>query len=234
MCLGTADISLYEMIGAFATFANKGSYIQPILITRIEDNNGVVLYQDATPSRAVMRRGIVLRDSQTAGRRYPKTERVPACVFRGTSPRIVGPIRTTRCTFTGYPWKFDNPIAGKTGTSQNQSDGWFIGMVPNLAAGAWVGCEDRAAHFRSMTYGQGASSAMPIWAVFMKKCYADPSLGVSKGEFEAPSTPMTIDLSCEHRVAPVAPISEEEDIEGGPFPSRRIPLRPIGTVSRKK
>lgn len=212
MCLGTADISLYEMIGAFATFANKGSYIRPILITRIEDNNGVVLYQDATPSRAVMSEEssyaiLKLLEGVTENGTGARLR------FSWDNPAYRGPDPDHTMYVTGYPWKFDNPIAGKTGTSQNQSDGWFIGMVPNLAAGAWVGCEDRAAHFRSMTYGQGASSAMPIWAVFMKKCYADPSLGVSKGEFEAPSTPMTIDLSCEHRVAPTAPISEEEDIE---------------------
>ena len=114
---------------------------------------------------------------------------------------------------TGYPWKFTNPIAGKTGTSQNQSDGWFIGMVPNLAAGAWVGCEDRAAHFSSMTYGQGATSALPIWAVFMKKCYADPTLHVSKGEFEAPSTPMSISLSCERSTTVFPDVSGEDDVE---------------------
>lgn len=214
MCLGTADISLYEMIGAFATFANKGSYTRPILITRIEDSNGVVLYQDATPSRAVMSEEssyAILKllegvtDNGTGARlRYAW----PNPAYRGPDPEHTMYV-------TGYPWKFTNPIAGKTGTSQNQSDGWFIGMVPNLAAGAWVGCEDRAAHFRSMTYGQGASSAMPIWAVFMKKCYADPSLDISKDDFQAPDAPLTIDLSCQRTttIDSAGTVSREEDEE---------------------
>ena len=88
---------------------------------------------------------------------------------------------------TGYPYELTNPIAGKTGTTQNQSDGWFMGMVPNLVTGVWVGAEDRAAHFRTITYGQGASMALPIWGMYMKACYADETLDVSKGEFEKPA-----------------------------------------------
>ncbi len=91
-----------------------------------------------------------------------------------------------------------NPIAGKTGTTQNQSDGWFMGMVPNLVTGVWVGAEDRAAHFRSITYGQGASMALPIWGLYMKACYADETLNVSKSEFEKPSN-LNIDIDCEAR-----------------------------------
>jgi penicillin-binding protein 1A len=81
---------------------------------------------------------------------------------------------------------FKNPIAGKTGTSQNQSDGWFIGMVPNLVTGIWVGCEDRSAHFKSITYGQGATAALPIWGYFMEKCYEDEDLQISTDDFERP------------------------------------------------
>ena len=80
-----------------------------------------------------------------------------------------------------------NPIAGKTGTTQNQSDGWFMGMVPNLVTGVWVGAEDRAVHFKSTTYGQGAAMALPIWGMYMKACYADEDLGISKGQFEKPA-----------------------------------------------
>ena len=88
---------------------------------------------------------------------------------------------------TGYPYGFKNPIAGKTGTTQNNSDGWFIGMVPNLATGVWVGNEDRAAHFKSTAYGQGATMALPIWAIYMRKCYNDSTLHVSKDDFERPA-----------------------------------------------
>jgi penicillin-binding protein 1A len=96
---------------------------------------------------------------------------------------------------TGYPYVFRNPIAGKTGTTQNQSDGWFVGMVPNLAAGVWVGNEDRSAHFKGITYGQGATAALPIWAIFMKKCYGDPSLTVSREDFERPKD-LKIKVDC--------------------------------------
>lgn len=96
---------------------------------------------------------------------------------------------------TGYPYEFKNPIAGKTGTTQNNSDGWFIGMVPNLISGAWVGGEDRQIRFASTKYGQGASVALPIWGLFMKKCYADPSLGVSKEKFPEPEE-LTINVDC--------------------------------------
>lgn len=210
MCLGTADISLYEMIGAFATFANKGNYIKPIIVTRIEDKNGIVLYQDATPSRAVMSEesSYVIVKLLEGVTRFGTGTRLRTT---WKNPNYIGPDKNKTMYVTGYPWAFENPIAGKTGTSQNNSDGWFIGMVPNLAAGAWVGCEDRAAHFRSMTYGQGASSALPIWAVFMKKCYADPSLNVSKVNFERPSAPITIDLSCNGINVPPLP----DDVEGG-------------------
>ena len=107
---------------------------------------------------------------------------------------------------TGYPYKFDNPIAGKTGTTQNQSDGWFIGMVPNLSTGVWVGAEDRSVHFVDLTRGQGASMALPIWALYMKKNYADESLGISKEEFERPED-LTINVDCDKEVD-----SEEEEL----------------------
>jgi penicillin-binding protein 1A len=86
---------------------------------------------------------------------------------------------------TGYPYDFKNPIAGKTGTTQNQSDGWFMGMVPNLVTGVWVGGEHRSVHFPGIQYGQGATMALPIWGIYMNKVYADPSLEISSGDFHA-------------------------------------------------
>ena len=94
---------------------------------------------------------------------------------------------------TGYPYEFTNPIAGKTGTTQNQSDGWFIGMVPNLVTGVWVGAEDRAIHFDDIAYGQGASMALPIWGVYMKSVYQDSTLLISKESFDRPKR-FTIEL----------------------------------------
>ena len=96
---------------------------------------------------------------------------------------------------TGYPYEFTNPIAGKTGTTQNQSDGWFIGMVPNLVTGVWVGAEDRSVHFNNIAYGQGASMALPIWGVYMKSIYKDSTLMISKESFERPKK-LGIDLDC--------------------------------------
>jgi len=96
---------------------------------------------------------------------------------------------------TGYPYAFENAIAGKTGTTQNNSDGWFMGMVPNLVTGVWVGGEDRSTHFADIAYGQGATMALPIWALYMKSCYADPELGISLEPFERPEV-LTIETDC--------------------------------------
>ena len=96
-------------------------------------------------------------------------------------------------------WKygFRNPIAGKTGTTQNQSDGWFMGITPDLTTGIWVGAEDRSVHFRTIGLGQGANMALPIWALYMNKVYADPSLGISQGEFDKPMREIMIEFDCE-------------------------------------
>ena len=95
-----------------------------------------------------------------------------------------------------YKYGFNNPIAGKTGTTQNQSDGWFMGITPDLVTGVWVGCEDRAAHFRTLELGQGANMALPIWALYMQHVYDDLSLRISKRDFDYPSKPISVDLDC--------------------------------------
>ena len=97
---------------------------------------------------------------------------------------------------TGYPYEFENPIAGKTGTTQNQSDGWFMGMVPNLVTGVWVGGEDRSIHFKDIAFGQGATMALPIWANYMRNAYKNESLGISKEDFEAPEV-VSIPINCD-------------------------------------
>ncbi|MGK0295869.1 MAG: penicillin-binding protein 1A, partial [Ulvibacter sp.] len=96
----------------------------------------------------------------------------------------------------GYPYGFENPIAGKTGTTQNNSDGWFMGMVPNLVTGVWVGGEDRATHFSNTAYGQGATMALPVWGLYMKKCYANKDLNISTEEFKKPSE-LSITTDCD-------------------------------------
>jgi penicillin-binding protein 1A len=152
--LGTSDIKLSEMVGAYSTYANKGVHIKPLYVTRIEDRNGNVLASfKPKQSEAI--------SEQTA---YLMINLLKNVVEEGTGIRL------------RYKYELKNPIAGKTGTTQNQSDGWFMGVTPNLVSGAWVGGEDRSIHFNSITYGQGANMALPIWALYMKKVYSDSTL----------------------------------------------------------
>ena len=191
IALGTADISVYEMVAAYSTFANKGVYNKPVMVTRIEDKNGTVLYQFAPESKDVL-------SEEVAYVTVNLMEGVTQAGSSGGRLRSKGVDKYNvmyREVMTGYPYELDNPIAGKTGTTQNQSDGWFMGIVPNLVTGVWVGAEDRAAHFKSITYGQGATMALPIWGLYMKACYADKTLNGSKAKFEKP-TNLKINVDC--------------------------------------
>lgn len=186
IALGSVDLSLYEMVGAYTTFANKGLRINQMMILRIEDKNGTVLEQFIPESKEVLS-----EDSA-----YVITNLLEGVTEGGSGIRLRGgwggyPDNVV----TGYPYKFTNPIAGKTGTTQNQSDGWFMGIVPNLATGVWVGGEDRATHFKGITFGQGATMALPIWALYYKKLYADKNLHVSKAAFERPAN-LSINIDC--------------------------------------
>jgi penicillin-binding protein 1A len=190
IALGTADISVYEMVAAYSTFANKGVYNKPVMVTRIEDKNGTVLYQVAPESKDVLSEEVA----------YVAVNLMEGVTQAGSGKRLrhkgVDKYNVMyREIMTGYPYEFKNPIAGKTGTTQNQSDGWFMGMVPNLVTGVWVGAEDRAAHFSSTKYGQGASMSLPIWGLYMKACYADETLNVSTDKFEKPSR-LNINIDC--------------------------------------
>jgi penicillin-binding protein 1A len=186
IALGAVEITVEDMVAAYSTFANKGIYIKPQVITKIEDKNGNTLYETVPDSHDVLDKDIA----------YAVIKLLQGVTESGSGARL----RTEGGgngynRVTGYPYVFRNPIAGKTGTTQNQSDGWFVGMVPNLAAGVWVGNEDRSAHFKGITYGQGATAALPIWAIFMKKCYGDPSLTVSREDFERPKD-LKIKVDC--------------------------------------
>ncbi len=154
LCVGSAEITLGEMVGAYTTFANQGVHVDPIFVTRIEDKYGntIATFQP--------RRNQAI-DPSTAWRMIVMMR---AVVNYGTSVRL------------RYKYGFTNDIAGKTGTTNDNSDGWFIGIVPHLVSGAWVGGEERSIRFTNMYYGQGASMALPIWALYMKKVYADPEL----------------------------------------------------------
>ena len=191
IALGTPDISVYEMVGAYSAFANQGVYTKPVMIERIEDKNGTVLYQFTPETRDVL----------SAESAYVTVKLMEGVVQSGSGSRLRGKWRANQQIYkeiiTGYPYELSNPIAGKTGTTQNQSDGWFMGMVPNLVTGVWVGAEDRAAHFKSISYGQGAAMALPIWGMYMKSCYEDETLKVSKEAFERPKN-LSIEVDCDN------------------------------------
>ena len=186
IALGAVEITVHDMVAAYGTFANQGIYIKPEVITKIEDKNGNILYQTMPESHDVLNKDIA----------YAVVKLLEGVTESGSGSRL----RTEGGgngynRVTGYPYALRNPIAGKTGTTQNQSDGWFMGMVPNLVTGVWVGNEDRSAHFKSITYGQGATMALPIFGMYMKKCYADKTLTVSKEPFKRPAN-LAIKVDC--------------------------------------
>lgn len=199
IALGTPDLSVYEMVAAYSTFANKGVYTNPVMVTNIEDKNGTLLYQFSPQTKDVLSEEVA----------YVAVNLMEGVTKFGSGQRLRHDFAKDQAVYkeivTGYPYQFDNPIAGKTGTTQNHSDGWFMGMVPNLVTGVWVGGEDRATHFKSITYGQGASMALPIWANFMKGCYAIEDLEISKEEFEKPEQ-LSIETECD------TTLSDEEEM----------------------
>lgn len=190
LALGSSDISLYEMTGAFNTFANKGVYIKPIMITRIEDKYGNVIESFVPEKQEAM-------SEETA---YLMLDLMKGVVQSGTGIRL------------RLKYQLNNPIAGKTGTTQNQSDGWFIGITPDLTTGVWVGAEDRSVHFRSLALGSGANTALPIWALYMQKVLADPTLRISKGDFEMPVQPLSVQLDCDKYEKDLDSSDEEQEM----------------------
>ena len=180
ICLGTMDISVFEMVGAYGTFVNSGTYVEPIFITRIEDKNGNIL-ADFTPKKEEAIR------AQSAYIMCKMLEKVTQS--GGTGARL----RSTR-----FKIPYGASIGGKTGTTQGNSDGWFMGITPNLVSGCWVGAEERNVHFRSTRYGQGANMALPIFGKYMEQVYADSESNYGRGFFKKPDIEMTIDIDCEN------------------------------------
>lgn len=177
LALGTNDVSIYEMIGAFGTFVNKGEHITPFYIDRIEDKNGNLL-QQFTPKK---------RPAMSEEHAY-----LMVYMLRGGFDESGGTSQGV-----SYALREDNELGGKTGTTQNASDGWYMGISKDLVSGVWVGGDDRAIHFRSWTSGQGGRTARPIWVKFMEKVYANPSVGISKGPFQRPERPLSIEIDCD-------------------------------------
>lgn len=172
--LGAYEASVYDMVGAYSAFVNSGTWIEPIMILRIEDKNGTPIYEKApTVVKAL--------NSESA---YIMVDMLKSVVESGTGSRV--------------RWKYGltNPIGGKTGTTNDNSDAWFIGITPELVTGVWTGAEDRNISFYSMADGQGATAALPIFAMFMKKVYDDKTLGVTKEDFPLPPGGLTRELDC--------------------------------------
>ncbi len=173
--LGTSDISLEEMTAAYGTFANKGVYTKPVYVTRIEDKNGNVISRFNTKVEEVI----------TEEQAYLMLDLLQGVVNQGTA---IG-MRVT--------YDFKNQMGGKTGTTQNHGNGWYMGVLPNLVGGVWSGWEDQSIHFETIGEGQGARIAMPIMALFLKKLYADPGLGIMEADIFEKPTNFFMELDCE-------------------------------------
>jgi penicillin-binding protein 1A len=164
LCLGIMDLSLYELVGAQCIFANNGIYNRPTTILRVEDRNGNVIYNAKSYSKEVLNENVA----------YETLQMMKKVVTQGTAGSLRG----------GQSWgNVLAPTAGKTGTTQSNSDGWFVGLTPDLVTGVWVGAEDRSVRFRSMTWGQGARMALPIYGYYMQKVYKDPVIALSTTDF---------------------------------------------------
>ncbi len=182
LCLGVSDVSLYEMVGAYSTFVNNGIHTKPFYITRIEDKNGNVIENFVPKTKEAI-------SDQTAYK----------MIYM-----LMGGIEETGGTSGGLSreLKIDNEIGGKTGTTNNASDGWYVGVTHDLVTGVWVGGDERAIHFPSWIFGQGTKTARPIWDKFMTKVYLDPATGVTKGRFRLPKSGLDISLDCAKHLQP--------------------------------
>lgn len=177
ICLGTFDASVMDMTGAYSAFVNHGIWTEPTYLLRIADKNGNILYDEQQP------KVVQALSEQTA---YVMTSMLKSVVQEGTGRRL-----------RGGKYNLTNPIGGKTGTTNDNSDGWFIGITPQLVTGVWTGFESRLVHFQSTDFGEGANTALPIFAEFMKAVYADPKLGIKRNiDFEQPKQPLSITLDC--------------------------------------
>ena len=165
MCLGSMDLSLYQLVAAQCIFPNKGYYIRPTTIERITDRNGTVIYQAEEHREQVVNSTVA----------YEILKMMKGVIQGGTGSSL-----------RGGKFGITAPTAGKTGTTQNNSDGWFIGITPELVTGVWVGAEDRAVRFKSMNYGQGARMALPIYGYYLGKVYKDPVIGLTTRDFDIP------------------------------------------------
>lgn len=179
ICLGVTDISPFDMAGAFSTFANKGYWIEPTYLTRIEDKNGNIL-AEFSPTN--------IKQIMTEEKAYVMCQLLEGVVQRGTGQRL-------RSKYGVEGW-----VGGKTGTTQSNSDGWFMGVTKDLVCATWVGCDSRKVRFRSTAYGQGAHAALPIFGYFIKRAKADPKLGITLQPIDRPPHELSIEYNCSEYV----------------------------------
>lgn len=185
--LGTSDVSLYEMVAAYGAYVASGMRVEPLLVSRIEDRHGNLLASFSAEPKEVI-------DPYTA---YLMVKMLEGVVQRGTAGRM------------RWMYNLGGALGGKTGTTQNNSDGWFMCIEPKLVMGCWVGCEDRAVHFDNMAYGQGASSALPIVSLFLQKAYADATTGISdKDRWDVPKGMENLTFNCDDKELPVEETSD--------------------------
>ncbi len=180
IALGAYDASVFDMVGAYSAFVNHGTWVEPTMILRIEDKNGAIVYERTPEVKKVL-------NSESA---YIMVDMLKGVVDGGTASRL------RRKEFGGLT----NPIGGKTGTTNDNSDAWFIGVTPQLVTGVWTGAEDRGISFSNMQYGQGAAAALPIFGLYMRKVYDDKSLHYSKDDFPKPPGGMTREMDCSQYV----------------------------------
>jgi penicillin-binding protein 1A len=170
MCLGIMDLSLFEIVGAQAMFANNGIYNRPVSVLRIEDRNGNVIYSEEGYSKEVMNENVA----------YETLKMMKGVVNGGTGGSLRAAWR---------PWGgLTAPMAGKTGTTQGNADGWYMGLTPDLVTGIWVGAEDKQVRFQSMDWGQGARMALPVFGYYMQKVYKDKVINLTQNDFTVPET----------------------------------------------
>jgi penicillin-binding protein 1A len=190
LCVGSADVPVYQMVSAFNVYPSKGVYVDPQFVIRIEDKNGSVLARFQSKKREAI-------SAKTA---YLMVNMMQNVVDHGTGARL-------RSYISG------GQFGGKTGTTNDNADGWFIGYGPRLTAGVWVGAEDRQVHFTSMANGSGTNMALPIWGIFMKKVLADGKLGVTINDKFAVPQDFDVDMNCPNPVADTG-TAEDETGEG--------------------
>ena len=201
MALGVFDISVHDIVGAIAPFANQGVYMKPVYLLRIEDKFGNLIYEPKIESKQVWNREtaysiLEMMKLVTSGVSHPTLKNAYGNPLRGgTAIRIRAKVTEDR-PYTGIT----QPIAGKTGTTQNQSDGWFMGLTPDLVTGVWVGAEDRSVRFNTLNMGMGTNTALPVFAYYTKYINADDSLNISQEDFEMPETMLKSPIDCNEAV----------------------------------